>query len=170
MVRGLRTLLAIAVGYLLGRRRKTKLRQGAQGVSSSDMLGKLSPELSEVTGRLRDELTEAAKAAAVAVVSSRIDSLSDRLHDRAETLRNPAAAAGGVGDIAQETPGDEQGGDQDVSQNPMRPPSGSRGAPGEARRRGGAAGKIGKCLSRLVVWSARATIFCGPARERAPPS
>jgi hypothetical protein len=54
---------------------------------------------------VRGELLDAAKGAAAAAVTSRIDSLSNNLHDRAESLRNPDAAAGKVGDTAGETAG-----------------------------------------------------------------
>ena len=49
---------------------------------------------------MRGDLVEAGKAAAVAVVTGRIDALTDSLHDRAESLRDPAAAAAGAGEAA----------------------------------------------------------------------
>ena len=103
--------LAIGAGYLLGRKRKLRLalivasaaatgrvgdvaakalKRGGSLAGSSEMLGKLSPELTQVTGAMRGQLADAGKAAVQAAVASRIESLTDSLHDRAEGLRNPA--------------------------------------------------------------------------------
>ena len=101
--------LAVAAGYLLGRTHKMKwalglaalagrgrlpgikgglLQQGAEFITSS-------PEFAKLTGEMRGRLVDAGKAAAVAAVSSKIDSLSDGLHERSETMR--ATKAGGAG-------------------------------------------------------------------------
>lgn len=100
MKSGARVALAVGVGYLLGRRRKLQvalalgsavaagrlsagsgdlLRRGTKGLLSSADLGKVAG--------LGGPLVAAGKAAAMTAVSSRIDSVSDRLQDRAETLR-----------------------------------------------------------------------------------
>jgi hypothetical protein len=123
---GAQTALAIGVGYLLGRRRKMRLatmlalgaatggaarlapvvmRQGAKYLGKTDIAGALGPQVIEIVDTVRGELLDAAKGAAAAAVTSRIDSLSDNLHERAETLRNPEAAAGKVGETAGETVG-----------------------------------------------------------------
>jgi hypothetical protein len=123
---GAQTALAIGVGYILGRRRKmrlasmlavgaatgaaaklgpTALRQGSKYLGKTDIAGALGPQVTEIVNTVRGELLDAAKGAATAAVTSRIDSLSDNLHDRAETLRNPEAAAGKVRDTADETVG-----------------------------------------------------------------
>ena len=120
------TALAIGVGYILGRRRKMRLatmlavgaatggaakfgpaalRQGTKYLGKTDIAGALGPQVTEIVNTVRGELLDAAKGAATAAVTSRIDSLSDNLHDRAETLRNPEAAAGKVGEAADETVG-----------------------------------------------------------------
>ncbi|MBV9096311.1 MAG: hypothetical protein JO132_20965 [Streptosporangiaceae bacterium] len=113
---GTRAALAIGVGYMLGRRRKMRLatmlavgaaagglgpggailRRGAEALGSTEALSKLSPQLGDVAQTIRDDLVDAGKAAAMAAVNSRIDSLTSSLHERAETLRNPEAAAEGV--------------------------------------------------------------------------
>ncbi|HUR03468.1 MAG TPA: hypothetical protein VM347_13085 [Nonomuraea sp.] len=94
--------LAIAAGYYLGRRHKlrwattlaaaglaNRLRgQGGLLQQGIKMLG-TSPELEKITGRLRGELMEVGKAAAVAMTSRQIETLTTRLHERAETLRQP---------------------------------------------------------------------------------
>jgi hypothetical protein len=115
---GAQAALAIGVGYMLGRRRKLRLatmlavgaaagglgpggallRRGTQVLGSAQVLDKLSPQLAGLAQTVRDDLLDAGKAAASAAVTSRIDSLSSSLHDRAETLRNPEAAAEGVSD------------------------------------------------------------------------
>ena len=123
---GAQTALAIGVGYILGRRRKmrlatmlaagaatgaaaklgpTALKQGTKYLGKTDIAGALGPQVTEIIDTVRGELLDAAKGAAAAAVTSRIDSLSDSLHDRAETLRNPEAAVGKVGDTADETVG-----------------------------------------------------------------
>ncbi|MEU4540976.1 hypothetical protein AB0G15_39700 [Streptosporangium sp. NPDC023825] len=98
-----RIALAVAGGYLLGRRQKLRLAMalaaaGATGRLSSgqgDLLQQglkvlsSSPELAKITESIRGDLVDASKAAAKAAVSRQIDSLSTRLHDRAESLRNP---------------------------------------------------------------------------------
>jgi hypothetical protein len=65
------------------------LRRGSKALGSSGALGKVSPELSEITGMIRGELLDAGKSAAAAAVSGRLDALTERLHERAELIRSP---------------------------------------------------------------------------------
>jgi len=123
---GVQTALALGVGYILGRRRKMRLatmlaigaatggaaklgpaalRQGTKYLGKTDIAGALGPQVTEIVNTVRGELLDAAKGAAAAAVTSRVDSLSENLHERAETLRNPEAAVGKVGDSAGETVG-----------------------------------------------------------------
>ena len=123
---GIQTAVALGVGYILGRRRKMRLatmlalgaatggaaklgpaamRQGAKYIGKTDIAGALGPQVTEIVNTVRGELLDAAKGAAAAAVTSRIDSLSDNLHERAETLKNPEAAVGKVGETAGETVG-----------------------------------------------------------------
>jgi hypothetical protein len=118
---GAQTALALGVGYILGRRRKMRLatmlalgaatggaaklgpaalRQGTKYLSKTDIAGALGPQVTEIVNTVRGELLDAAKGAAAAAVTSRVDSLSDNLHERAETLRNPEAAVGKAGETA----------------------------------------------------------------------
>jgi len=111
---GPQAAMALAVGYLLGRRRKLRtatvmaggmavgaasglggvaLRRGAKMLANTEMLNKVSPQLTEVVDAVRNDLLDAGKAAAAAAISGRIDSLTDTLHDRADSLRNPVDAA-----------------------------------------------------------------------------
>jgi hypothetical protein len=115
---GTQAALALGVGYMLGRQHKMRMaammaagaatgrmgglggavfRRGAKMLGSNDMLGKLSPQVTEVAETVRGDLLDAGKAAVVAALNNRIESLSDSLHERAETLRNPAAAATDAG-------------------------------------------------------------------------
>jgi hypothetical protein len=123
---GVGTALALGVGYILGRHRKMRLatmlavgaatggaakfgpaalRQGTKYLGKTDIAGALGPQVTEIVNTVRGELLDAAKGAATAAVTNRIDSLSDNLHDRAETLRNPEAAVGKAGEAAGETVG-----------------------------------------------------------------
>ncbi len=127
---GAQTAVAIGVGYILGRRRKMRLataialgaatggaarlwpvamRQGAKMLGKADIAGALGPQVTEIVDTVRGDLLDAAKGAAAAAVTSRIDSLSDSLHDRAETLRNPEAAVGKAGETARDTVGETAG-------------------------------------------------------------
>lgn len=106
MKTGPRIALAVATGYVLGRTKKMKLaimvggmmagrriatnpkewlQQGVKFVGSS-------PQLSEFTGDIRSRLTDAAKTAAVAAASSKIDSFGENLGKRAASLRSPGSA------------------------------------------------------------------------------
>jgi hypothetical protein len=118
---GAQVALAVGVGYILGRRRKMRLatmlavgaatgglgglgpavlKRGMKYLGSTDVAGALGPQVNEIVSTIRGDLLDAGKAAATSAVSSRIDSLSDTLHDRAETFRNPEAAVAGVGEAA----------------------------------------------------------------------
>jgi hypothetical protein len=109
---GAQAALALGVGYVLGRRRKLRMttmlaaataaggvgslggvafKRGLKMLSSTGALGDLGPQLGEIAETVRGDLVDAGKAAALAAVNERIGSLSDTLHDRAESLRNPAA-------------------------------------------------------------------------------
>lgn len=118
---GTQAALALGVGYVLGRRRKmrmatmmaaaaatgglgglggTALRRGAKMLGSTETLGKFAPQLGELADTVRSDLMEAGKAAAAAAVTNRIESLTDSLHERAEMVRDPEAAAAGAGKAA----------------------------------------------------------------------
>jgi hypothetical protein len=113
--------LAIGAGYLLGRRRKMRLaamlaagaatgglgslggkalQRGVKMLGSTEALGKFAPQLGELADTVRGDLIDAGKAAATAAVSNRIESLTDSLHERAEVVRDPGAAAGKAGKAA----------------------------------------------------------------------
>jgi hypothetical protein len=112
---GTQTALALGVGYVLGRRRKMRmttilavaaatgglggvggaaLRRGMKMLGSTEALSKVSPQLGEIVDTVRGDLVDAGKAAAVAAATDRIGSLADTLHERAQSIREPAQAMG----------------------------------------------------------------------------
>ena len=127
MKAGAQAALALGVGYVLGRRRKLRmttvlvaataaggagrlggvaLKRGLKMLSSTGALGDLGPQLGEIAETVRGDLVDAGKAAALAAVNERIGSLSDTLHDRAESLRSPAAdVAEGAGSAVRDAGG-----------------------------------------------------------------
>ena len=131
MKSGPQVALGLAAGYLLGRNRRMRLaimldaaavtggiggaggqllRRGTELVASSEVMSGISPAVGEITGMIRGELADTAKSAALAAVSSRIDSLSDNLHSQTEALQHPA-------DLAEDVNGRAQG----VSRRVPRP-------------------------------------------------
>jgi hypothetical protein len=107
-----RAATALAVGYLLGRRRKFRtavvmaaataaggssvggmvMRQGTKMLGSSEALGKVAPQVGDLVDIVRGDLLSAGKAAVTAAASNRVDALTDSLHERAERMRNTAGA------------------------------------------------------------------------------
>jgi hypothetical protein len=117
---GTQAAVALGIGYLLGRRRRLRraailaavtatgsfgglskalMSRGLKAVGSTEMLGQLTPELGEIADTARTELLDAGKTAAMALVTNRVESLSDSLRSRADVLRDPAAAGLGVADV-----------------------------------------------------------------------
>jgi hypothetical protein len=102
----LQIAFAVLAGYYLGRRRKLRMAASLAAAGLAGRVGRgeggllaqgikalsSSPELQQVTDRLRGDLMEVGKAAAVTAASRQIDSLSNRLHERAESIREPRAA------------------------------------------------------------------------------
>ncbi|MEU5846254.1 hypothetical protein [Saccharopolyspora shandongensis] len=116
MKSGPQIALAIAIGYVLGRSRKMKLAIATAGVMAGRRLGvnpkdllaqggKViagSPELKKLTGEARERLMDAAKAAAIAAATNKIDAIGDNLTKRAAGLRTPniGEQASGLGEQA----------------------------------------------------------------------
>ena len=118
---GAQVALAVGVGYILGRRRKMRmatviaagaatggiaglgpavLKRGAKMLGSTDIAKTFGPQVNDIVATVRGDLLDAGKAAATSAVSSRIDTLSDSLHERAEAFRNPEEAVAGAGRAA----------------------------------------------------------------------
>jgi hypothetical protein len=155
---GTQAALVLGVGYVLGRRRKLRtatllaaaaatgglgslggaaLRRGIKTLGSTEALSGLSPQLADIAETVRSDLVDAGKAAAIAAVNNRIGSLSDTLHERAESLRNPVGdAAEGAGDAAEGAGAAAERG---------------RDAAGEARRGAGEAGRAAQETGRRAA-------------------
>ncbi|GLX08298.1 MULTISPECIES: hypothetical protein [Microbispora] len=103
---GLKVALAVIAGYYLGRHHKLRLAlvlalailaarlkgEGAAGALLEQVpkiLGGAAPDLGKITERVRGDLLDIGKAAAMRATSRQIDNLSDKLHERAEALRQP---------------------------------------------------------------------------------
>ncbi|MBB6555854.1 hypothetical protein [Nonomuraea rubra] len=105
--------LALLAGYFLGRRKKLRMavalaaagaagraRGGKGGGGGGGLLSQgiksltSSADVAPIVDRLRGDLLEVGKAAAVAAAGRQIDSLSDKLHERAEALRTPEKKPG----------------------------------------------------------------------------
>ncbi|MFE6621691.1 ABC transporter substrate-binding protein [Streptomyces sp. NPDC057740] len=86
---------ALLGGYVLGRTKKAKLAIGLGALLAGSRIkpgqvGKAlqdSPFLHTLTDQVRNELTDAGKAAATTVLSAKADNLADALHQRTEGLR-----------------------------------------------------------------------------------
>jgi hypothetical protein len=119
---GARLALGVAIGYCLGRTKKmrvalTLVAAGATGRMSANpgdlvkqgaKLLDASPELRKATEDMRGRLVDAGKAAAIAAASNRIGSLTDRLHERADLVRNPELLGGSESDDAEESGEDSE--------------------------------------------------------------
>jgi hypothetical protein len=143
-----RAATALAVGYLLGRRRKLRtaatmaaatavggptvgglvMRQGMKMLGSDKALGKAAPQLNDIVDAVRGDLLPAGKAALGAAATNRVDALTDSLHERAERVRNPASA------MAEGAEGAARGAGQAASAAGKR---GASTAKGTARRTAG---------------------------------
>jgi hypothetical protein len=99
---GCEMAVAVVGGYVLGRSHKMRLAVllalsaaagGKLPIEPSDLLRHtpLSGPLDKLTGDLRGQLVESGMAVAKKAASSGIDSLSDKLQQRAETLRGTGA-------------------------------------------------------------------------------
>jgi hypothetical protein len=96
---GARVALGVAGGYFLGRTKKMKLAMMLGGMAAGRRAGgpgellrtgsKLlnsSPELARLTDEVRGRLLEAGKGAALAVAARQVESLTDRVGKRVESL------------------------------------------------------------------------------------
>ncbi len=102
---GAKIATAVAAGYLLGRTKKLKLAIVVGGLLAGRKLPtdprelvqqgmqylQSSPELARLTEQVRGTLLNAVRSAAVSTASSRLDSLSESLHQRSERLRGTPA-------------------------------------------------------------------------------
>ncbi len=138
---GARLGLAVAAGYALGRFHKMKwalavaalARRGRLGGAAGGLFQQgakvlsSSPEFTQLTEEMKGRLVEAGKAAALAVVSGKINALSDGLRDRTDAMR--AGGADGEGSAAGMPERDEGERQRDEDRRPAA--SSSRRRPAE---------------------------------------
>ena len=139
---GAQVALAVAGGYVLGRRKKTRLalmlggaaltgrlngaagqlmRSGTKLLGSSDVLSKAAPGLGEVGGIVKDDLAPAAKRASATAISAQIESLSDQLRTRADAIREESTGrAGRAAETDENEPPDEGESEDDGEDQPAQ--------------------------------------------------
>ncbi len=118
--------LGVAGGYLLGRTKKMKLALSLGGLligqkiptnprdllKQGQKLVQGNENLSEIDEMLRGKLLEAARAAALATLSSRMNSVSDSIRERTDGLRELANELEEAADDVEEDESDEEQGDE----------------------------------------------------------
>ncbi|YCK32832.1 hypothetical protein ACNF49_01625 [Actinomadura sp. ATCC 39365] len=146
----LQMAFAVLAGYYLGRRHKLRTAAalaaaGLAGRASCGQGGLLAqgvkalgsnPELQRMTGRLRGELMEVGKAAAISAATKQIDSLTHKLQERGE---KPGAAQGEEAEAQptkRQAPADEESGyDEDYDENDRYQENDDEEEPEQVRRR-----------------------------------
>jgi outer membrane biosynthesis protein TonB len=131
MTPGLKVAGAIGVGYVLGRKHKMRMAMTLGTAAAVGQLGQARDLLKDRAtekvassanlGKLAEpgqRLLEAGEAAAMAAVTSRIDSVSDQLHGRAEALRRPGAAAEAEEPEGEEAEAEEPEGEEAEAEEP----------------------------------------------------
>ena len=136
---GIRAALALGVGYLLGRRREMRfatilaaaatgglgglrrivVKRATKVLGSTEAVGTFAPQLGDLADTVRGGLLDAGKAAAV---TNRIESLTGSLHERAEMMRDLAAAASGAGKAARSVGGAARSAGRAARRLPQRGP------------------------------------------------
>ena len=135
MANGAKVALAVGAGYFLGRTKRTRL---ALMLAAAGITGKFpssptdlvahgvkslggSHQIADITEQLRGELLNAAKAAALAAATSRVDALNDRLQGVASPSQGvrPADQASAplrslIGSRSAPSPNDEDIDDEDI--------------------------------------------------------
>ncbi|MGW5264928.1 hypothetical protein ACWEQG_28460 [Microbispora sp. NPDC004025] len=132
---GLKVALAVIAGYYLGRHQKLRFAlmlalailaarlkgEGAAGALLEQVpkiLGGAAPDVGKITERVRGDLLDIGKAAAMRATSKQIDNLSDKLHERAEALRHPK----GKGRAAEEEEEEQERPEESRRRAPRRRP------------------------------------------------
>jgi hypothetical protein len=131
---GSQIAVAVVGGYFLGRSRKTRLAAllallaaGGKIPIDSELLRKtpLGAPLDKLTGDLRGQLVDAGMNVAKRAASSRIDSFSDKLQQRADVLRTPRPKGGAAAEDdeepqTQERPRRQRRRDEPAREEPAR--------------------------------------------------
>ncbi|MFH8753554.1 DNA primase [Streptomyces rimosus] len=168
-------VLAVAGGYLLGRTKKAKL---AIGIGSM-VLGKrlnfspqqlvslvndqiaANPQLKELREQLRGDLKGVGKAATGALVTKRLDSLADSLHERTLNVRDQldaGEAAGKATDTVRGATGGGRDGDEASEDTEEEETGGDRGGARKSAGEGrGTAKKTATRSSKTGTSGAKST-------------
>ena len=117
-----RIIAGVTAGYLLGRGKKMKLALSLAGMLAGKQistdpkviakqvaeLADTNPRLADLKGEVTGELLQAAQAAATAILTQRMNTLSDTLRDRSDSLRGLAEEAEEIeGEVVPEDDGGE---------------------------------------------------------------
>lgn len=106
MICGVFVAVGVAGGYFLGRTKKMKLalmlggmaagRAGGPGqlIAQASKLLRQSPELARLTDEVGGRLLETGKGAAIAIATRQVESLTDRVGKRVESLGDVGSARG----------------------------------------------------------------------------
>ncbi|MGO1167527.1 MAG: hypothetical protein ACTMHL_13045, partial [Janibacter sp.] len=100
-----RIIAGVTAGYLLGRGKKMRLALSLAGMLAGKQIStdpkvlakqlaemvESNPRLAELKGEVTGELMQAAQAAATAILTNRMNTLSDSLKDRSDSLRGLAS-------------------------------------------------------------------------------
>jgi hypothetical protein len=174
----------VAGGYFLGRTKKMKLammlggmaagrRAGGPGelLAQGSKLLESSPELAALTDQIRGRLLDAGKGAAMAVAARQVESLTDRVGKRVESLgdlgapkRRPSEAPDDVeetDDLADDSYSDDEAGDEpdtrdadadaQAEEPPAEEPPAEKPAPPRRRRSAKAAPNAGRAAGRAAA-------------------
>ncbi|UNO42868.1 DNA primase [Streptomyces sp. MST-110588] len=154
MTNRLALALAVAGGYVLGRTKKAKLAIGIGGMvlgkrlqlSPQQILGAVNekiaenPQLGELRDQLRGDLKGVGKAATGALVTRRLDSLANSLHERTLDVRDridSGKLTGGLTGEGEDGSGaEEDKPGEDTYESRSEGGSGSRGGGERGRTRG----------------------------------
>ena len=186
MKSGPRIATAVAIGYALGRSRRMKLAIMVGGALAGQRVGNpkellakastavsSSPELSELGSTLRARLTDAARTAAVAAASNKIDSIGDSLSERAAKIRSPESDSppeDGTDDEEPERSQDQPEDDREEGRNPpddSEKPSRTRTRPRKPdTSRAGQGGRGSSAKQRKADSSANGSTTSRRARAR----
>lgn len=140
-MKGSQAALAFTGGYLFGRGHKVGLALTLAGMAAGRRLasghlpGGMQELASSEIGRLRGQLVSAGRSAALSAASHRMDALSDRLEQRASSLR--PNGHGPDGHKADDEEEHERRGDGGRSRGEASRGGSSRGGQGERRRPSG---------------------------------
>lgn len=180
----MKTGLALAGGYLLGRTKKAKLAigfgmflAGKKLPLDPKELGRLlstSPALAGLSDQVRGELVDATKSAASSALTTRMTGLADSLHERTLSL-DEGPAGGRPDDDTGDGTGDDEGDDEDRAEEKparRRTPAAKAAGAGRAstdktRKAAAPAGKRTSSAARKKTASGTSGAAPGGARKKA---